>query len=315
MEDYRSRVVIAADGNDVRESFEVTGEGAAVPVVVSSEPVDIDTDLDGYVERYGALLAAHLPDYEEIDVSRTTILGGDGVVRTIRWTPAGEEQILQILGYRVHAGRGYHLTATVSTPSAPELPAIMRTFALDVDSRSRTEPGRPRIVLTVDELVVLGELSGSSSLAGIDLGDNETMSVGAEIRQHALRRLAIAGIVERTTGIVSQSWQSALAVLADPDALVAIEDRGSTTVFASNANCAVRVEFVSEGTYELEALSPDQALGVLTERAGRAPVTARLIRRGDDGVEAHHMVLGVPLPDEIVTAFGDGGEQHHGAES
>jgi hypothetical protein len=102
------------DGWVGKESITLLAPDGQANVIASSEPLDADVNLDTYVGVQGELLSQEFPQYEQIALKETEMLGGDrrGYFRRFDWTPPDGRRISQYQLYYVESGRGYTMTAT-----------------------------------------------------------------------------------------------------------------------------------------------------------------------------------------------------------
>jgi hypothetical protein len=118
MQTFKRRLaVLVPDDWSAKDSITLLAPDGQANVIASSEPLDPSIELDAYVAVQGELLSEEFPQYEEITLQTTEMLGTGrrGYFRRFNWTPPDGHQVSQYQLYYVEAGRGYTMTATAST--------------------------------------------------------------------------------------------------------------------------------------------------------------------------------------------------------
>ncbi len=94
-------------------------------VIVSNEPLQLETTVEEYARSQGELLQSEFPEYHELAFDPIELADSStAYLRRFEWTPPEGERIAQIQLYHVHDGRA--VTATATTPAT-----TLERFELD----------------------------------------------------------------------------------------------------------------------------------------------------------------------------------------
>jgi hypothetical protein len=100
-----------------KESITLVAPDGMANVIASTEPLDVDTTLEVYVDAQTALLQREFPEFHQYRLEPFLLPGGiDARLREFAWTPPEGERVRQVQLYAVREGRG--ITATATTPES-----------------------------------------------------------------------------------------------------------------------------------------------------------------------------------------------------
>jgi hypothetical protein len=119
--------IVSPPSWSAHEVVELAAPDLSAHVIVSVEAVGMGTTLDELARDYATLLEKVLPDYSEVSMEPITLPDErDAVLRMLRWTPPGGQEVTQLQLYSIEGDRACVGTATAQSAAFDRLQPDLR---------------------------------------------------------------------------------------------------------------------------------------------------------------------------------------------